>query len=664
MDVNDVLICLSDDGRIIRLFGRVEELFRQYPETFIDKDIGGIFSDDILADYFLDPSQKIFHTGLRIPGPSLVPVSVSVHRDNLCSGSCGFLLTVRDISEKLKLQESIRRVAILEYEKKRADQTEHIFSELIHNVKNRLVATAGFAQILTKHTQRLGLGVVNLFQDRQKAVELLGPLLSKLQQVTEQIFSQVNETLTIVDTANKKTYWEREQTRREINLNELLQTELRIMTMATKTAGTQKVMQMANQLPPVIGVYSDFSQVFVNIINNAFDAMHGSKDRSLTIKTWCEEHFNIVEITDSGPGVPKDLREKIFEPFFTTKAVHGPNGTDRPSGTGLGLSSAKRILGRYAGDIHCLDSPKGGATFRVRIPYPKEIHKKLSGLQGKILEQELQRIVNGVENLPTVPGVLIGIYEAIEGQKAINAIAELLAKDYALVEKVLSVVNSAFFGLRRKITCIEEAVVYLGFRELQNIVQTLLVSSSLFAEQNIPFIERLWHHSLGTALLTEELCSRLKNRQGLAGAYLAALLHDVGEIVMVQGFPADYHEEMTLLEGRQGIIEHADDLILHNHIGYVFLKSRAGLAEELLRPILFHHHLPLAEHPLLSKIIFLADKIERYYPNANVAYRLIIQELTKALLAISPSELEVIRKKATNKFDFWVEKFGVRKNVD
>ena len=99
--------------------------------------------------------------------------------------------------------------------------------------------------------------------------------------------------------------------------------------------------------------------MWTNLIDNAVDAMAG--DGTLTIRTrpYGDDRL-MVEIGDTGPGVPDDVRGRVFEPFFTTKEVG--------KGTGLGLDIAWRIIvGRHGGEIR-LESTPGDTRFQVVLP--------------------------------------------------------------------------------------------------------------------------------------------------------------------------------------------------------------------------------------------------------------------------------------------------------
>jgi signal transduction histidine kinase len=124
------------------------------------------------------------------------------------------------------------------------------------------------------------------------------------------------------------------------------------------------VKEFDQSLPEIPCYPGDLNQVWTNIIDNAIAAMRGSpgpKGGRLTLRTCREgESMARVEICDTGPGIPEDIREHIFEPFFTTK----PFG----EGTGLGLDLAFNIVvKKHRGDLR-VESVPGDTRFIVLLP--------------------------------------------------------------------------------------------------------------------------------------------------------------------------------------------------------------------------------------------------------------------------------------------------------
>jgi signal transduction histidine kinase len=128
--------------------------------------------------------------------------------------------------------------------------------------------------------------------------------------------------------------------------------------MAGKLQGLTVVKDFDRSLPPVPIYGGELNQVWTNLVDNAVQAMDGAG--TLTIRTSRDGDRVRVEIGDTGPGVPPQLRQRIFEPFFTTKPVG--------YGTGLGLDISYRIVvARHGGDLTVESSP-GDTRFIVRLP--------------------------------------------------------------------------------------------------------------------------------------------------------------------------------------------------------------------------------------------------------------------------------------------------------
>ncbi len=123
-------------------------------------------------------------------------------------------------------------------------------------------------------------------------------------------------------------------------------------------------LNLQENLPKAMTDPSQLQQVFLNIVNNAIDAI--GNDGAITIQTRADGERLLVEFADSGPGLPAEHLQKIFDPFFTTKKAD--------KGTGLGLSISKNIMQRLSGDIQAENGKQGGCLFTVSLPLSQAMH--------------------------------------------------------------------------------------------------------------------------------------------------------------------------------------------------------------------------------------------------------------------------------------------------
>jgi two-component system, NtrC family, sensor kinase len=146
-----------------------------------------------------------------------------------------------------------------------------------------------------------------------------------------------------------------------VDLNGVVRTTLTLARNAYKYVA-EGTFEPAPELPPVQGVTGDLSQVVLNLIVNAAQAIEGSaagrgriRIRTRVVDGWVE-----CAVEDDGPGIPPEVTARIFDRFFTTKTAG--------VGTGQGLSLALRIVEEHGGSIQADDSAWGGARFTVRLP--------------------------------------------------------------------------------------------------------------------------------------------------------------------------------------------------------------------------------------------------------------------------------------------------------
>jgi signal transduction histidine kinase len=177
---------------------------------------------------------------------------------------------------------------------------------------------------------------------------------------TEMLLAEIRESThrisSLVEAAKQYSQMDRSP-HQETDLRAGLDATL-VMLSAKIPSGITVVKDYAPDLPLVPAYAAELNQVWTNLIANALDAMAGSG--TLTIRTARDGDCALVEIGDTGPGIPEELRRRVFEPFFTTKPVG--------QGTGLGLDVSWRIVtNRHGGDLR-VDSRPGDTRFQVRLP--------------------------------------------------------------------------------------------------------------------------------------------------------------------------------------------------------------------------------------------------------------------------------------------------------
>jgi signal transduction histidine kinase len=142
----------------------------------------------------------------------------------------------------------------------------------------------------------------------------------------------------------------------EVDIHDGIETTLIMLKHRLKN-GVEVVREYDREIPRMLVRGRELNQVWTNLITNAIDAMDG-KGR-LRIVTKCADGRVLVEVADTGSGIPPEIRDRIFEPFFTTKGVN--------EGTGLGLDIAARVVRNHGGSIEVASKP-GNTVFGVRLP--------------------------------------------------------------------------------------------------------------------------------------------------------------------------------------------------------------------------------------------------------------------------------------------------------
>lgn len=194
-----------------------------------------------------------------------------------------------------------------------------------------------------------------------EGIEIIGTAssLGKIKKNIDTIQTAVAKTQKIVFALKSYSYKTQDEKAVEVDLVENMKTILTIYGNQLKY-GVEVTTHFEENLPTINGYPDELSQVWTNIIHNALQAMDNKGKLDISIQK--ENNGVLVKITDSGPGIPKEIQEKIFQPFFTTKK--------QGEGSGLGLDICRKIVEKHKGKIW-VDSEPGRTTFLVWIPVQK-----------------------------------------------------------------------------------------------------------------------------------------------------------------------------------------------------------------------------------------------------------------------------------------------------
>jgi len=223
-----------------------------------------------------------------------------------------------------------------------------------------------------------------------------------------------------------------------VQLNMILEETLALRDYDLRMNHIRVHLDLAPDLPTTSADPHQLQQVFLNMVNNAVDAMlEHSNEGDLWVRTSANGDRLFIEFTDSGPGV-KDA-SRVFDPFYTTKPVG--------KGTGLGLSICYGIITEHGGSIRVRNVPPRGASFTIEVPHqpakPPKISDSLQPLEqareGRILLVDADDSV-----LEAVRAILIEREHAVETVKsAADAMALLEQKEFDLVVADLDLAGTA-----------------------------------------------------------------------------------------------------------------------------------------------------------------------------------------------------------------------------
>ncbi len=219
------------------------------------------------------------------------------------------------------------------------------------------------------------------------------------------------------------------------------------------------------------------------------------------------------------------------------------------------------------------------------------ILKKAFVLRTLLTSLKLKQLVARLNTLPSLPILYNQLLDEIyQPDASINKIGQIIAQDIGMTAKILQLVNSAFFGLRRQISDPAQAVVYLGLDTVKSLVLSVHVFEQLRAAgQGGLSLTRLQEHSIAVGTLARKIAQAEQvDRQVEDYAFAAGILHEVGRLILAANLPHDYTQVGQLMEQGTHLI-HAEEQIFgatHAEVG-AYLLGIWGLPDPVVETVAF-----------------------------------------------------------------------------
>lgn len=339
-----------------------------------------------------------------------------------------------------------------------------------------------------------------------------------------------------------------------------------------------------------------------------------------------------VVYVDNAQHALEALDKEPFEIIVTDMRMPGMDGAELLEIVRTRFPSMVRIiLSGHSEHDNIMKSVRPAHQFLAKPIGQAELEKVLvSALQmHKVLgNPNLLDILGKVESLPSMPQTYTRLIYEIEAEdSSLETVGKIIEQDMGMTATLLKVVNSAFFGLPRKISSPAQAASLLGL----DILRTLVLSYQLFEtfEVRQPYrfsFEGLWRHSTAVGSFAKKIAQFEKLDKAQADeAFMAGMLHDVGKLSLYHFTPNRYRKVIDDVRDGAGTIYELETKRLgasHAEAG-AFLMGLWGISDTIVQAIAFHHH-PGAWHPQdlgLHSIVHASNVFEHELYIVNKGYR-------------------------------------------
>ncbi|WP_319409951.1 response regulator [uncultured Desulfosarcina sp.] len=326
------------------------------------------------------------------------------------------------------------------------------------------------------------------------------------------------------------------------------------------------------------------------------DESHLSQELRCMLGAMCND-WNI-DYSNNGPDALRRLESEDVDVIVSEMRMSGMDGKELLTQVREKYPEMVRIVLSAFSDHKAIMRTVRLAHQYISKPCDAEILKTMIerafALKTLLKNQKLRQLIIRMEAFPGLPATYARITELLHDPEIpIQSVGKVIAEDIGMTVKILQLVNSAYYGIARRVAGPEEAVVFLGLDTIRALVLTIGLFSG-FEESGIPkpMVEDIYRHSLKTGTLAKAIAIKEKmHKDQVEEAFMAGLLHDLGKLVMVHNMPDHYGELLQATLDKNLPIQDTEMKIFgatHELIG-AYLIGLWGLPDSIMEAVAFHH---------------------------------------------------------------------------
>jgi len=339
-----------------------------------------------------------------------------------------------------------------------------------------------------------------------------------------------------------------------------------------------------------------------------------------------------MTFAESGPNALEIMATQPFDVIVSDMRMPGMDGaellsrvmTQFPDTVRIILSgqAEKEAMLRSIGPSHqYLSKPCDAETLKQTVLRASNLREILSGDRLSFVSQ--------MKNLPSLPEIYMELVDELKSDDpSLQFISRLIEKDMGMASKILQLVNSAYFGVRRHVSNIGLAVSMLGLENVRSLVLFTNIFSNVKIDKskvNIS-LENVWKHSGAVGRISRDICKHEKlDKQTLENAMSAGLLHDCGIIVLAANVEKEYGEVIKLSNQKDIPLHEAELEVLgstHAEVG-AYLLGLWGLPDELVAAVAYHHNPQesLRQEMCTITAVHVANVIDKEITDPDINHR-------------------------------------------